>query len=172
MQTVHFVSILLHILAAVVWIGGMVFLGAILIPVLRRTRAEGGQYAELIHRTGTRFRNVGWACLVILVVTGFVNLATRWGVGFERLHSADLWASPWGHILATKLVLVAAALAISGVHDFVVGPRATRTLRTAPGSKEAGRLRRAAGWMGRANLLIAVVIVSLGMMLVRGPVVW
>jgi len=170
MQTVHFVAILLHILAAIVWIGGMVFLGAVLIPVLRRSRSSSpGQYTELIHRTGTRFRNVGWACLLILVLTGLVNL-TRWGVGFERLVSAELWASTWGHILAMKLALVAAALAMSGVHDFVVGPRATRTLREAPGSKEAGRLRRIAGWMGRANLLIAVLVVALGIMLVRGPI--
>lgn len=167
MQTVHFVAILLHILAAIVWIGGMVFLGAVLIPVLRRSRTAGGQYTELIHGTGTRFRNVGWACLAILLATGIVNL-TRWGVGFERLASAELWASPWGRILAVKLVLVAAALAMSGVHDFVIGPRATRTLREAPGSEEAGRLRRMAGWMGRTNLLIAVVIVALGIMLVRG----
>jgi copper resistance protein D len=167
MQTMHFIAILLHILAAIVWIGGMVCLGAVLIPVLRQSRTAGGQYTELIHRTGTRFRNVGWTCLAILVLTGVANLS-RWGVGIERLTSSELWASPWGRILAVKLVLVAAALAMSGVHDFVVGPRATRTLRESPGSEKAGRLRRAAGWMGRTNLLIAVLVVALGIMLVRG----
>src|SRR5690606_5444581 len=104
MQTLHFIAILLHILAAIVWIGGMGFLGAVLIPVLRRSRTAGGQYTELIHRTGTRFRNVGWACLVVLLATGVVNLS-RWGVGLERLTSAELWASPWGRILAVKLAL-------------------------------------------------------------------
>lgn len=167
MQTLHFVAILLHILAAVVWIGGMVFLGAVLIPVLRGSRAMGAQYTELIHRTGTRFRNVGWACLAILVLTGLVNL-DRWGVGAARLTSSELWASPWGRILALKLLLVAAALTLSAVHDFAIGPRATRTLREAPGSDRARRLRRAAGWMGRSNLLVAVLIVALGVMLVRG----
>lgn len=166
MQTLHFVAILLHILAAIVWIGGMVFLGAVLIPVLRRSRTEGARYTELIHHTGTRFRNVGWACLALLVLTGLVNL-TRWGF-FERIGSAELWASPWGRVLALKLALVVTALVLSAVHDFVVGPRATRTLRESPGSVRAGRLRRAAGWMGRSNLLIAVLIVALGIMLVRG----
>ncbi len=165
MQTMHFISILLHILAAVVWIGGMVFLGAVLVPVLRQRRGTG-DYGELIRSTGTRFRNVGWACLLILVVTGFVNLG-RW-VDHSRLGSAELWASPWGRILAIKLALVAVALLLSAVHDFVVGPRATRVLREAPGSEEAGRLRRLAGWMGRSNLLVAVVIVALAIMLVRG----
>lgn len=167
MRTVQFISILLHILAAVVWIGGMVFLAAVLIPVLRRARTTGGQYGELIHRAGIQFRNVGWVALAVLIVTGFVNLG-RWGVDFSRLTSPQLWASPWGHILAVKLALVATALTISAVHDFVVGPRATRKLREAPGSEEALKLRRAAGWMGRGNLVVAVVIVALGVMLVRG----
>jgi copper resistance protein D len=167
MQTMHFIAILLHILAAVVWIGGMVFLGAVLIPALRSRRAAPAEYAELIHATGTRFRNVGWACLAILVVTGFINLG-RWGVDHSRLANAELWASPWGRILALKLLLVAAALTLSGVHDFVVGPRATRALRASPGAEDARRLRRAAGWMGRSNLLVAVLIVALAVMLVRG----
>ena len=169
MQAVQYVAILLHILAAVVWIGGMVFLGANLIPILRRSATAQGQYAELIRLTGTRFRNVGWACLVILVLTGLVNL-TRWGVGVGELSSAGFWATPWAHVLATKLALVAVVLAISAVHDFVTGPRATRAMREAPGSKEAGRLRRAAGWMGCVNLLISVAVVALGIALVRGYV--
>lgn len=168
MQTLHFISILLHILAAIVWIGGMVFLGIVLIPVLRQARTTSPSlYGELIHRTGTRFRNVGWASLLLLVVTGFVNLG-RWGVDHARLASADLWASPWGRILAVKLVLVVVAIAISLVHDLVIGPRATRVLREAPGSPRALRLRRLAGWMGRLNLLLAVAIVALAIMLVRG----
>ena len=168
MQTLHFVSILLHILAAVVWIGGMVFLGVVLIPVLRQARMSApALYGELIHRTGTRFRNVGWLSLVVLVVTGVVNLG-RWGVDHSRLVSAELWASPWGRILAFKLVLVAVAVAISLVHDLVIGPRATRLLRDAPGSDAALRLRRVAGWMGRLNLVIAVLIVAFAVMLVRG----
>ncbi|MFO7180892.1 MAG: DUF4149 domain-containing protein [Pseudomonadota bacterium] len=166
MQTLHFVSIWLHIVAAAIWIGGMVFLGVVLIPVLR-DRSLRDRYGELIHRTGTRFRNVGWACLGLLVVTGFVNL-TRWGIGFDRLFQAEVWASPWGKTLAAKLVLVCAILALSGVHDFFVGPKATRALREAPGSEAARRLRRAAGWMGRLNLVLAVVVVALATMLVRG----
>ncbi|HEX6996778.1 MAG TPA: DUF4149 domain-containing protein [Gammaproteobacteria bacterium] len=166
MQTIHFISILLHILAAVVWIGGMVFLGVVLIPALRRSEL-GAKTVEVIHRTGVRFRNVGWACLALLVATGVVNL-TRWGVDWQRFTSADLWGSTWGRVLAVKLALVVAALAISGVHDFVIGPRATARLRQQPGSEEAKRLRRLAGWMGRTNLLIALVIVALAIMLVRG----
>lgn len=166
MQTFQFVAILAHILAAAIWIGGMVFLGVVLIPVLRG-RAAAGQYGELMHRTGVRFRSVGWACLLVLVVSGLVNL-TRWGVDPKRLLSPELWATPWGRILGLKLALVVTAITLSGVHDFIIGPRATARLRESPNSDEVRKLRRAASWMGRANLLIALLIVALGVMLVRG----
>ena len=68
MQTVQFVALLLHILPAVIWIGGMVFLGIVLIPVLRDPSLRA-QAVPLIQRTGRRFRNLGWTCFVILVVT-------------------------------------------------------------------------------------------------------
>lgn len=166
MQTIHFISILLHILAAVVWIGGMAFLGIVIVPALRRSDL-GAKTVEVMHRSGVRFRAVGWVCFALLLVTGIVNLS-RWGVGWERFTSAELWGTTWGHILAIKLALVAVAIALSGLHDFVIGPRATARLREQPSAEEARRLRRLASLMGRANLLVAIAIVALAIMLVRG----
>lgn len=166
MSALQFVALLLHILAAVVWIGGMVFLGVVLIPALRGA-ALGPERVQLVHRTGVRFRNLGWTCLLVLIATGAVNL-TRWGVDWSRFTSGALWSSTWGRILAVKLGLVAGALVLSAVHDFIVGPGATARARRAPGSPEARRWRRLAGWMGRLNLLLGIAIVALAIMLVRG----
>lgn len=166
MQTAQFIALLLHILAAVIWIGGMVFLGIVLIPVLRDPTLRA-QAVPLIQRTGRRFRNLGWTCLVILVVTGIINLG-RWGVDWARFTNGAFWASTWGQILGVKLGLVAATLVLSLLHDLAIGPRATAKLKEAPGSPEALRLRRLASWMGRVNLLIGIGIVAVAIMLVRG----
>ncbi|HEU4618328.1 MAG TPA: DUF4149 domain-containing protein [Gammaproteobacteria bacterium] len=167
MDTFHYIAISFHILAAVIWIGGAIFLAAVLVPVLRDP-ALRPHAPELIRRAGVRFRNLGWACLLILVATGAVNLG-RWGVDWPRFTSAALWSTAWGRILALKLGLVVVVLALSAMHDFVVGPRARARMRQAPGSREAMRLRRCAGWMGRLNVLLGVVIVALAVMLTRGP---
>lgn len=166
MQTFQFVALLLHILAAMIWVGGMVFLGVVLVPILRDPSLRP-QAVHLVQRTGRRFRNLGWFCLLVLVLTGIVNLG-RWGVNWDRFSSSALWRSPWGHLLAVKLSLVAAAMALSLLHDFIVGPCASAKLREAPGSVEAQRLRRLASWMGRANLLLGIGIVAFAIMLVRG----
>ena len=82
--------------------------------------------------------------------------------------SPHLWRSQFGHTLGVKLSLVALTFLLSAVHDFVIGPKATRIGRLEPNSPQAHRLRRQAAWMGRFNLLMGLIIVALGVMLVRG----
>lgn len=159
-------SVWLHILAAATWVGGMIFLITVLVPVLRHPELRP-QAAELISRTGMRFRLVGWVSLVILVVTGSFNLIQR-GVGWNALSSAELWNTAFGRALAIKLALVALILCASALHDFVIGPRAARLWERDPDSVRVRGWRRTASWMGRANLLLALAVVAMAVILVRG----
>ena len=82
----HQFSVWLHILAAAAWLGGMVFLALVLVPVMRRSEYRQ-QASRLVHLTGVRFRTVGWICLGVLVATGFANLWYR-GIGWAALSNA------------------------------------------------------------------------------------
>ena len=84
------------------------------------------------------------------------------------LVAAQFWAGPFRKLLAVKLIVFSLILASSALHDFVVGPRAVAIWRERPGSAEATRLRRQATQFGRLNLLLALLMVALGVMLVRG----
>jgi len=163
-------SVFLHILSAVIWIGGMLFLALVVVPVTRPL--PPGERAALVGAVGRRFRAVGWACIAVLLVTGVVNTGYR-GVTLENLFTAALWSSPFGTTLALKLGGVAVMLALSVYHDFAIGPRSVRVLEqaTVPGSAalaEARRLRRLASIVGRAEAILALVVLVLAIMLVRG----
>lgn len=165
MRALYELSVWIHILAAAVWIGGMAMFAVVVIPLLRR--GDRAQAAAFLHDVGMRFRTVGWICLLLLAITGTFNLRyDEFGLG--ALTTAAFWRTGFGHALAVKLCLFAAVLVMSGVHDFVVGPRATRAAARDPNSAEARRLRRAASWMGRLNLLCALAIVAMAVVLVRG----
>lgn len=166
MRALYLFTVWLHLLAASVWIGGMAFLALVLVPLVRRPENRGVA-AALFHRTGVRFRTVGWVCLGLLVLTGAFQLAVR-GYDWGDLVSGRLWEGPSGRILALKLLLVAVVLGLSVVHDFAIGPRATALWQADPASPQARRLRRQASWIGRLNLLLALGAVALGVMLVRG----
>ena len=180
------VSVFLHIVSAIIWVGGMLFLALVVVPATRTVPAA--ERAALFGVLGRRFRTVGWACIATLLVTGTINLTYR-GVTLENLFARELWASSFGAALALKLGVVALLLALSVYHDFVIGPRSVRALARHPGaglqagpgappavaapspagpSAEAQRLRRRASLVGRAEAILALAAVALGIMLVRG----
>jgi putative copper resistance protein D len=160
-------SVFIHILSAIVWIGGMLFLALVVVPTTRQMPAP--ERAALFGVVGRRFRTVGWVCIGLLIVTGIVNSAYR-GVTLDNLFSDELWGSPFGTTLATKLGVVAVMLALSVYHDFVIGPASVRLgSQGQPDSlKEAQRLRKLASLIGRVEAILALVVLALAIMLVRG----
>jgi len=166
MRLLYLLSIWLHILAAATWIGGMLFLVFVVIPVTRQPEYRGAA-AGLIQQTGRCFRWVGWICLGLLLLSGLFNLAYR-GYSLDDVWSGRLWQGPFGRALGIKLSLVALIFLSSAVHDFFIGPRTMTVWQAQPNSPEAQRLRRQASWMGRINLLLSLAVVALAVILVRG----
>lgn len=165
MRALYLLSVWLHILAATAWLGGMLFLVLVVVPWMRR---GGRPYAAVFLReTGARFRNVGWACFGVVLTTGTFNLWAR-GVRLSDLADPTWRASAFGATVLFKLSLFALVLGISAVHDLALGPRAVEAIARDPASSEANALRRRASALGRMNALLALALVALGVMIVRG----
>jgi copper resistance protein D len=69
--------------------------------------------------------------------------------------------SVYVHVLSA-IVWIGGMLALSVVHDFWLGPAATR-------ATDGARLRRPAALLARVNGLLALLVVFLAVALVRGP---
>lgn len=155
-----FALVWIHLLAAVVWIGGMVFLSVVLVPVLRR----GGlfaQYAMLFRTVAYRFRALVWGAMGILSATGLVLAAGRSIPVIEPRQ--------WPTIFAAKMSLVAFLFSLTLLHDLVVGPR----VRLVLGKTEAERtprdrvLVRYSVIVPRLSLLVALLVLLLAVVLAR-----
>ena len=166
MQILYLVSVWLHIISSIIWVGGMFFLILVLIPVLRRPEYES-VFSKLFLKIGQRFRVVGWISLCLLVLTGVINLAFR-GYGLSDFLSGRIFVGTFGHVLLQKLILVVLILLISVVHDFWIGPRAMALIMQEPKSSESRKYRRMTVWLGRLNFILAILVVALAVMLVRG----
>lgn len=164
MPLLYYVSVTLHVLAALLWLGGMFFLAVVGAPVLR-TLEPPELRGELFRRLGERFRNVGWGAIAVLLVTGIVNLHYRGLLTRRVWGNADFWGTSLGQALAWKVAAVAAMLLISAVHDFVTGPMASRLK---PGTPAALAARRRAAWLARINALVGLVVVMAAVRLARG----
>ena len=144
-MTAYEFNITIHVLAALLWLGGMLFLAVVGAPVLRRLEPPELR-ARLFRELGEAFRTVGWISIGVLVVTGLLNLRFRGWLRADLLSDRAFWASRPGVALAWKLGCVGMMIAIAAVHDFSLGPRASRA---AKGADEALLLRRRAAWLAR-----------------------
>ncbi|HEY7347899.1 MAG TPA: DUF4149 domain-containing protein [Ktedonobacterales bacterium] len=106
----------IHILAAISWVGGMIFVAFILGPYARRAFPPE-ERTSLIASVGKRFSYLGWSAIFTLVCTGIYN-ATRFLGSWDALFSTT-----FGHLLLVKIALVAVMIGLSIVHDFLLGPR-------------------------------------------------
>lgn len=95
------VRLSLHVLAAAVFVGGQLTVAGLLSTV--RTIGEGATA-----RVAQRFARLAWPAYVVLVATGFWNLAA--------VHpSSEPWS--WRAVLVAKIVVVAVAGAAAYLHQ-------------------------------------------------------
>ena len=142
----------LHVLGAVVWIGGMLFLGVVVTPILRGFPAA--ERATLLSAVGRRFLKIAWTTLAVLLLTGPI----LWSLRAFQITPA----------LGVKLILVVVILYLSILHDFFLGPRLIAHLEQGGQGDETLRLRRRIAFLARLNTLLAVVVLILGVAVSQG----
>lgn len=162
--SLYHLNVYVHVLAAVFWLGGMFFLAAVGAPVLRHVDPPPLRQA-LFRELGRRFRTAGWIAIGVLVLTGVANLGFRGILSADALGRPSFWTTRYGHALALKLGAVGVMLVLQSVHDFVLGPRASRL---DPGTHSARRTRRAAAWLARLGALTGLVVLYAAVRLARG----
>lgn len=137
--------VVLHSLAAAVWVGGTVALVFIAVPVARRLTGE--ERAAALRGMGDRWRPIGWGSLGLLVATGLPLAAENDAFDLDRLTG-----SGFGGVFLAKVAAVACLAAVAYAHDFVLGPRLARQIRE--GRPQAARPRLVAvGWVSFALTL-------------------
>jgi putative copper export protein len=146
----------LHLLAAAVWAGGLVFLG-VAAGVARATVPERERIA-FFRALGRRFLTVALVSAAVLAGTGFDLADDRLSTWSAVTGTSD------GRLILWKTILFAVALALALVHSLVLGPgirRARERLLERPHDETAeAALRRAGATSGIAQMLILVLTVA------------
>jgi uncharacterized membrane protein len=140
-----------HLLAAIVWVGGTIGLVFVAVPPVQRL--EGEMRAQLLREFGRRWRPIGWSALGVAIVTGAI-IASRDGA-FDTTPARFDW------VLGIKGALVGLLIAGAYLHDYVLGPGLARQLRE--GRPQS--LRPLLTTLGRGNLLLTLAIPILGVLL-------
>lgn len=152
--------VVLHILAAVSWIGGMMFLSLVLAPLVRGRKAAP-EFMALFRSAALRFRPVVWMAVAVLLITGPMLLKHR-GINVAN-------PSSWPGMVTVKLTLVGLLLVLTLLHDLVLGPQVGRVGAIPDARRTTGEriVFKTARWLPRLSLLIALAVVIAAAMLAR-----
>ena len=149
----------LHAWATAAWLGGLVMLAVLAVPLLRALRDDDRvrMGAAII----VRFSTLAVAAVVVLVVTGVYR-------ALAELPSFDaLWTTSYGVTLLVKLAIFAAMLVLAAWNRFTLHPRLERdALGIAPGGAPALAALRASI---RAEVVLAALVIAAVAVLVSIP---
>ncbi len=152
-------SLWLHLLAAMAWIGGMVLVGVILVPITRGMSDHALRY-DLVGKVGVRFKYLAWASMALLLITGLYS-------ALAKILSWDmLLGTGYGKTLLLKGALFLLMIALSAIHDFYLGPKVVAMGARAASARESAML----SYLARGNLLVGLVVLYLAVSLRKGGI--
>lgn len=164
----YFLSVWIHILAAAVWVGGLIYTAAVVVPFALTYEAPERQ--RLLRGLARRFRWLGWGSMGLLFVTGLGNLTLRLSpIKFSQILNGDLFNPekveqliaiwlPW------KLMLVIVMIGLMAFHD-ITSIRAAKRYEGSPDSAPGNRLGSRAAALAT---LVAILVLYVSVRMVRG----
>jgi len=141
-------ALFLHIISAIFWVGGMLFLVLVMAPFLK-TIPDPRDKSKIFQVVGKQFRFWGWVAIITLLITGPTILYLIYGIPVQHVFSSEVHSTGFGKAVGMKVALVILIVLSAGVHDFWIGPKARN-------SRSFSKIARI---FGRGNLLIALLIV-------------
>ncbi len=164
MQHWQSLSLLLHLVALALWLGGIAFFLIAFRPAAQSLSPVAG--ARALNQGRLALEGLAWTAIALLMVTGMINLVLR-----NQATDAHL-GQTYMILLAIKLLLFVAMLAHHSLQVFKYGPRIT--LLTAEVSLDisawpAPLLAQWQRWfmLLKINAALGPVVILLGVLLLR-----
>ena len=152
-----------HLVAASIWVGGSIFLGIVLAPMLKSITGTLEDRIALMIKIGRRFNKIALPSFVILIITGIYNSRV-----FLQEPSL-LFETNYGIILLFKIILVIATLITYIIHIRILNAETEKTL--SGGYAETiyvQSIRSKIIYLGRITVILSVAILLLAAMLDNG----
>jgi copper resistance protein D len=104
----------IHLTSAAIWVGGGLFLGVVLAPILKKTSMSLEERISLMISVGRRFNRIALPSLIILIITGIYNSQSL-------LSNPNLlFETSYGSFLIIKIILVIAVIITFVVHIRII----------------------------------------------------
>ena len=152
-----------HLIAASIWVGGSIFIGIVLAPLLKTISDSIEGRLSIMIRVGRKFNKIGVPSLIVLIATGIYN-----SVGFIVKPSMILSTS-YGIVLLIKIILVIILIIIFAIHVRLIRSEVERKIESKQLSGEfLQKLRLKIIMLGRLTVILSLAILLMAALLHSG----
>lgn len=152
-----------HLICASIWVGGSIFIGVVLVPVLKSYTKTLEELVTLMVKVGRRFNKITIPAFAILIASGIYSSRSFFG------QPAALVESTYGMILMIKIVLVIATVGTYIVHVRMLNADMERKIISGyGGSVYIQSIRSKIIHLGRIIVVLSIVILLLAALLDSG----
>lgn len=142
-------AIVLHVLSAVIWVGGMFFAYMAMRPAVVEVVHES-QRGMLWYHTLSRFFKWVWASVILLLVTGYWMIFSVFG---------GMAGAGWHiHVMQGLGLVMMVLYGYVYVAPFRKLKRAVASQNPQEGGRQVGQIRRLVG----TNLILGLIVVAVG----------
>jgi copper resistance protein D len=152
-----------HLICASIWVGGSIFIGLILVPVLKSYTRSLEEMVALMVKVGRRFNKVSVPAFAALIATGIYNSRAFLG------DPGALLDTTYGIILLTKIILVVGTIVTYIVHVRLLDADMERRLMSGQGGNiYVQSVRTKIIILGEIIVILSVTILLLAALLDSG----
>ena len=143
----------IHLLCASIWVGGSIFLGLVLAPLLKKMSFPTEERLNLMIKTGRRFNKIALPALIILIATGIYNSH------LVLQNNEILFSTSYGAFLITKIILVIALIVTFAIHIRIFDKNVEEKIAAKRiTDSELQKLQKSAMILGETTVVISVAI--------------
>ena len=153
----------IHLVSAAIWVGGALFIGAVISPLLKTMTTSVEERLQFMIKVGRRFNKIAIPSLVILVGTGIYNSS-----GF--FNKPDLlFSSGYGNFLIIKIILVVALIIAYAVHVRIIRKDIEEKIISKQLSEtQVQKLRKKIIILGEVTMVLSVAVLFIAALLDAG----
>jgi len=152
-----------HLISASIWVGGSLFIGVVLAPLLKTMSESVEERLGIMIRVGRKFNKIAIPSLGILIVTGLYNSQ------YILSKPETIFSTNYGMILTIKIILVTALIVTYAIHIRIIRFDVEKKIETKAMSQESiQKLRSKIISLGRIIVFISIAVLLMAAMLDAG----
>ena len=153
----------IHLTSAAIWVGGSLFIGAVLAPILKTMSYSLEERLQIMIKVGRKFNKIAIPSLIILIATGLYNSES-----FLK-NSELLFSSSYGNLLIIKIILVLAIIITYVIHVRIIRKEVEEKIMAKEMSeKQILKLRKKIIILGEVIVVLSVVVLFMAALLKAG----